>query len=510
MEKLSSGYIKETAKGGIIVSIGLFFSKIIKFLFHVLLTRFLGASSYGIYSLGYSIIGIMHNFSLFGLHNGIVKFGSIYKSRKDFSRLRSVVIIALIISLAISAVWFLFIYFGGGFLANKVFNKPDLAYVLKIFAYSLPCLVIITIAASYARSFRKMLYFTGLFDVFHPFLIFILVAILLLLGLHLKGAVNGFLVASVISALVGIFIILKLLPASSKKDIGFSAPEIRKLMSFSFITLFVDLAIFLLFRSDSIVLGYFRSASDVGVYSAAANLAIQTIIFVNAFTVIFAPLILDIHHQGKHEEVKNIFQIITRWCLTLSAPLLLFVIFFSSQLMNIFGEEFRRGGTVLIILCVAQLFCIIGTGATQILLMLGHHKLESINSVELIILNISLNIILISKFGIMGAAIATTLAFLAINSLRLVQIYFIFGFSPFTREYTKFLSASIGTVILYTIIRNIFPSYNYSWIIGIPIIFGIYILILIKLGFDKNDSLVLSAIKQKIMGVKLNKTDGFI
>ena len=57
------------------------------------------------------------------------------------------------------------------------------------------------------------------------------------------------------------------------------------------------------------------------------------------------------------------------------------------------------------ILCVAQLFSIIGAGAVQILLMLGRHKLESMNSAGLIVLNIFLNIILISKYGMMEEGI---------------------------------------------------------------------------------------------------------
>ena len=49
---------RKVAKGGIIVFTGSIFGRGIEFVLHMLLARVLGASSYGLYALGYSVVMI--------------------------------------------------------------------------------------------------------------------------------------------------------------------------------------------------------------------------------------------------------------------------------------------------------------------------------------------------------------------------------------------------------------------------------------------------------------------
>ncbi|RFN59164.1 MATE family efflux transporter [Marixanthomonas ophiurae] len=76
-------------------------------------------------------------------------------------------------------------------------------------------------------------------------------------------------------------------------------------------------------------------------------------------------------------------------------------------LLGLFGEEFKSGTTVLLILCSIHLISSAMGSAAIIMQMTGYQK--QYHNIALVSLgfNLSLNFILIPNFGITGAAIAT-------------------------------------------------------------------------------------------------------
>ena len=89
--------------------------------------------------------------------------------------------------------------------------------------------------------------------------------------------------------------------------------------------------------------------------------------------------------------------------------------------------------------------------AGQILGVLGRSKLILINSLVAGILNIVLNYILIPRYGIIGAAIATGFSIFAVNVARTIEIYFFENFSilkPFLIA-PVLLGAATGSIVLF-------------------------------------------------------------
>lgn len=86
---------KQIAKGGGIAFVGQLSGKGINFVLQILLARILGTMSYGLYALGYNVFFIAQRFSLLGFHNGVVRFGSIYRGKSDTRRLKGTLITSL-------------------------------------------------------------------------------------------------------------------------------------------------------------------------------------------------------------------------------------------------------------------------------------------------------------------------------------------------------------------------------------------------------------------------------
>ena len=73
---------KQLIKGASIVMIGLFLGKLISYIYTILIAR-IGSETFGLYSLGISIISFLIVISLFGFNSGIVRYISYYRTRED-------------------------------------------------------------------------------------------------------------------------------------------------------------------------------------------------------------------------------------------------------------------------------------------------------------------------------------------------------------------------------------------------------------------------------------------
>jgi O-antigen/teichoic acid export membrane protein len=84
------------------------------------------------------------------------------------------------------------------------------------------------------------------------------------------------------------------------------------------------------------------------------------------------------------------------------------------------------------------------------LAMTGRQKLNLANAIALAAINIVLNVIMIPRWGIAGAGMATSISLVIINAVRLIQVKRFYGFTPFRRDFLKpTLAAAVAAAVFY-------------------------------------------------------------
>ena len=490
---------KQVAKGGGIALFGRIGGRGILFLFQILLTRVLGAQMYGLYALGQSVMRITQQISMLGLQNGIVRFGAMYRGEGDKRRLKGTILFALVISTATSFAAGLLLFFLANWIAVHVFDEPGLAAVLRGFALSLPFYTILTVSAFSARAFRRMEYDVGIYEVFHPTVTLIIVGISFLLGFRLMGVVYGFLISSVLSSALSLFLIYRMFPdlLSNLRPVY----ELQKFLPYSLTVFLVGFSYLFLSQTDRVMLGYFGAAQDVGVYKAAAVTAYQLTVILGAFNAILSPIIADLHNQHQMGELEALFKTVGRWTLTLTLPAFLVIVLFGEKIMGIFGPGFVGGLAPLVVLGAAQAVSATAGSAVVLLTMAGYQKVALANGVALGLLNILLNVWLIPRYGILGAATATGISIVLINAVRLVEVYFLLRMHPYKLAYWKAMVAGGVLVVSWWILERFFSFFfdGRMWI-GKMLACGIvYGATLILLGFEPEDRMILRAVRTRFL-----------
>lgn len=487
---------KKIAKGGGIAFAANTADKGVRFLLQILLARVLGASSYGLYLLGYSLTMIASQVSVLGLATGTVRFAALYKGVGDIKRVKGTLISTFAISTLASVVAGILLFLFSGRI-SQIFNMPQLSGVLRVFAFALPFYVFMIMAGYSARAFQAIKYEAAVRNVFHPIANIVFVSIFLLLGFRLLGVIYGFLISSAISAFFGLYLLTQIFPeiVSELKP----SYEFKKLLRFSLPVFVVGFSYSILLETDKIMLGYFKASEDLGIYAAAANISQQGALIVYSFSCIFGPIVSDLHNRREFTELENLYKTLTRWVLSLSLPILIVMILFSKQIMGIFGPEFVSGWSVLLVLSCGRLiiYCMGSVLAGYMLPMSGKQDIEMVNTFVMAVLNIALNFWLIQIYGILGAAIATGISIAITDIMKITEVRILLGMQPYSRSYHKPFVACLAALLV-TVLLPIIRISSFHWILRLAIFFVVYFLILRCLGLEDEDVRVLRAVRKRL------------
>lgn len=437
-QNFSEEDIKKVAKGTGFTLFGSSIGKGLFFLCQIILARYLGTEAFGLYSVGFAVVKICEIIARLGLNTGGMRFVSIYKD-ENASKLKGVLISATGISLLNGFFISFILYFFSHIIAQKVFKKPELAGTLQLFAFSIPFLGGTMVVSSLLQGFHTTKHSVYTREFIQPVINIVLVIILYYAGFGLHGVIYAFIFSNVLSLAAGIFYFKKLFPGFIKREIK-PAYELKSLISYSVPLLFVGFLTYIVSWIDTIMLGSFGSAKDVGLYRAASQIPFILTLFLTAANSIYAPLAADLFQKGEMRRLSNILKATTRWVSYTVIPIFIFIVFSADDVMMLFGKEYTGvSSIVLIILAFGQLVNCITGGVGFTLTMTGKQNIALLYSIALILLNIVLNIILIFKYGVVGVAIATAIAVTSINIARAVAVYMIFKIHPFSRELIRYL-----------------------------------------------------------------------
>ncbi|WP_299267340.1 polysaccharide biosynthesis C-terminal domain-containing protein, partial [Halorientalis sp.] len=175
---------------------------------------------------------------------------------------------------------------------------------------------------------------------------------------------------------------------------------------------------------DILMLGYLSTSRSVGLYDGVRPLVRIIFIVWQGMIFMYIPLVSDLYATDDFESIRRVYVILTKWFASASVPLVLLFLFFpGSTLRAVFGPSFTVAAPALQALAVA--YCLgnlIGpTGAT--LIAMGHTRILMVINLVSGVVNFVLNVALIPELGLLGAALATTVAIVLRNVLRLAQLY---------------------------------------------------------------------------------------
>jgi len=491
--------VKKIAKGAGIVFIGTGIGMFFAYLGMMIVARFLGPSDFGLISMASAVATIASTVVLVGMPDGVVRFVALHKGKNDQERIKGVIISALEIVLPLGVIAGILLFLFADVISVEIFDEPNLTPVLRIFSFSVPFYGLFLIFIYAIGGFQEMRYMVYARDIYQNGIRLFLLIILLLLGYNVYGAAFAYTFAIITTPFVTLYYLNKIFPVFSKKIKSISMK--KELFSFSWPLMFAGMLGLVMGWIDTLMLGYFLTAADVGIYKASLSTAGLLMIVPGSFGAIFFPVITEFYSRGEKKELENTDAVVTKWILMIVLPLVLLMMLFSKQVLYIlYGVEYMAGALVLCILGLGYLIISVFNPTNQLISVTGRTRLIMVNTGVGAVLDVILNFWLIPIYGMVGAGIATAFSLLAVNTLAFIEVRMITGIQPMRLNYVKILFASIvSAVFIYAVTRSFFKIIPISVLI---IMFLLYIclysiLLLIIRTFEDEDVVIMKAIEER-------------
>lgn len=455
MSKEQNSDILRLAKGTGISLVGGVTGKLFLLLSHVIIARFLGVKPFGIFVLATVVFRIAELVARFGLNIAAMRFTSIYRN-DSAEKLKGVLISSASIAFFNGIVVGSLLYVASGSMSETVFHQPQLKDIIRILCFCIPFTASMTVIAASTQGFHTTKYSVYIQDLIRPLTNLILVIACILLNAGIKGVVYAFLLSHITAFISGIYFLIRKRFLNLQKSLR-PKYNIRELVLYSAPLLVNSVLIFLMAWIDTIMLGVMRGPSEVGVYRAAVQIPLLMAIVLHASNSIYAPVSAELFSRGQMARLSQTLKTTTRWVFSLTLPIALVLFFSSTQLMSIFGAEFvHPGATILMIFTVTKIFNCVTGGVGNTLVMTGKQNIYVLNSIGMITLNVVFNLLLISRFGSVGAALATGISLAAINVLMLIEVYIIHRIHPYNIDYLKIIGNGIVSAAIIVLFKNIF------------------------------------------------------
>lgn len=163
-------------------------------------------------------------------------------------------------------------------------------------------------------------------------------------------------------------------------------------------------------NTDVLVISRYMSPTDVGIYFAAGK-TMALIMFVHyAVGSAVAHKFAALNARGDKEGLREFVKDAVNWTFWPSLAGAVLILALGKPLLWLFGPQFEAGYPVMCILVVGFLFRSSMGPAEYLLNMLGEQALCATVLVSAAVLNIALNFALVPNFGLIGAAVATSIS----------------------------------------------------------------------------------------------------
>lgn len=489
-----------------IIFAGKIFYQLIMFITGVILARMLGATLLGQYQIGMVTIQITGMIAIMGFDRGLVKFIPVLALRSE-GQVRKMIDDNILISLGTSGLLGMLIYFNAGWIAVSVFKDPAITIILEMSSIFLPVLTMYGVMLAAMRGFKRA-------DL-QAYVEFFITPILFVgfLGLVSLGKINvaTVIIMKIIATLLGLGVLIYFYfryfrvffnAARSNYNLG-------DYFRYSMPLLLVGALYMLIGRIDMLMLGYFTTSDQVGIYGTVTNLAVLIVFSLQSVNTIFSPNIAELYELGDVEHLSDLLKTLTRWIFYISLAIYGMLVILGPDLLRLYGEEFIVGYASLLILAFGQLMNALAGSTGSILLMTGHQRWEVYNSLLVIILNIILNYFMIPVWGISGAAIASAISITVVNMLKVVETWSELKIHPYSWKIGKGAIAIALATLIGGLIYSFALNINLHFVARLALISllmaPLSVFMLYLFGLDEDDRIILEKLTSSSAGARIKE-----
>lgn len=426
-----------------------------------LITKLTGASNYGIWIQISVIVSFALHLTNLGLQRAFWRFSVGLQDKAVIGARLSTVVAT---QLCTTVILFIILTANSGLIATYLFGASQNAIYVRLAAIIIILQQLQFTFITYFNTFRQFTIY-NLLKILEPSLLFLLVGLALYFNFAIFGAVLAQILTLII--LTGISLII------FARQIGFNYPKLfylKEMLKYGIPTIPLGAFVWVTQLSDRAVISLYHGTKYVGIYGLADSIAYMSSIAFFSLSITMPSTVGKLWEDRDFDRVKKyLINTIVVGSLV-SIPLIFGLVYLAKPaILLLSSSEFLLAISVIPISALAW-YCYHFSIPFDNLIFL-HKKPIVYTLIYLVaaIINIVLNFLLIPRYGIIGAAVSTLVAYFI---QPLAGIIYTRSFFKFSIPWLKLAKIAIAGSGMFLFLNYVFPLPKPNWFISIIVIFG--------------------------------------
>ncbi|MCW8828153.1 MAG: flippase [Gammaproteobacteria bacterium] len=387
----------------------------------LMVARIYGAEMMGMLAIVQAIMMIASIGTVFGTNVSILRlipeYIAKYSPTSAYKLYTNTQRFIFVLSVLVGAV----LYLSADWVAGNVISRPEVGFLVEITAAVVLFKALMDLNTEAVRGLRQIRLY-ALMQVLPHVTMLLTLLVLMVFVQNTYSAIYAQLVAWIVTGVIGIVLMRRAFKKRIRPEDDVYVPGYSHIISISAPMFMTALMTFVIGQMGVLLLGMYRTAEEVGYYAAAVKLATLTAFVLQAVNSMAAPKFSELFHSGRMDDLFHVARQSSKLIFWSTTPVLLVLVLFGKPILSLFGEGFSAAYIPMLILVAGQFVNSISGSTGYFMNMTGNqHIFRNIMAVASL-LNLLLCFLLIPKYGILGASIATALCLACWNMSILLYI----------------------------------------------------------------------------------------
>ncbi|MFC4541948.1 flippase [Halosolutus amylolyticus] len=391
----------------------------------VVLARLLGPDEYGLLFLAVAIFGVLGVFSKLGISNSCARYVAEYKEQ-DSTQIPHILRVALAFNLVTIVVVCLAVLLGHHKLAG-VLDEPALVPFLLVGVLYLAFESLSALARGVLQGYEEIELAAAVHAIGRVTRLVFAVGFVVI-GFGALGALVGYILSVVVSSLLGLWFVYRRLYRVLEVAPAIEAGLRRRIGEYTVPLTATSTANVIDKRIDTVLVGFFLTPVAVSYYVVSKQIVefLETPVSALGFTL--SPSFGAQKADGNVNQAARIYEAALTHSLLLYVPAAAGIVLVAEPTIElVFGDDYGGATPVLQVLSMYVVLQSITKLTSNALDFLGRARARAIVKGMTAALNVCLNVLLIPRIGVVGAAIATVVSYSLYTGSNLVIIHQEFG-----------------------------------------------------------------------------------
>lgn len=442
---------KKNLRGSTLLLAGRIIGMVANFATQVLIVRYLSRSDYGAFAYALSVISLGSSLTVFGLEKTITRFVPICQERGEYHKLFGILIMAVSTVFSIGFFLVLLVFGLRGWLAESFVSDPLSVALLLLMILLVPIQALDSLlvgmlavfASPRAIFFRRYILGAGLR--------LLVVLLLILLHSNVYFLSIGYVVVTAVGVLIYSVILIQYLRKQAfSKYFNVKKMEfpVREVFAFSLPLLTANFVYLVRNQLVVVLLEYFRGTVDIAAFRAVQPVSDLNTVVIQSFAFLFMPMMARLFAREDQHGIDELYWQSAVWITVISFPIFLVTFSLAQPLtLLLFGERYAQSGLIMAVLAFGYYFnAVLGFNADT-LRVYGRLRYTVAIDFLAVLVCLGLSLILIPRYGALGAAIGTCGTLVIYNIFNHLGLKFATQIDLFQWRYLRvYLSIALGTL----------------------------------------------------------------